>query len=256
MGAPAPLAAAKSASLQRRKIELVPLRGPAGILQKRVPYSPSGESRSRYRRRAGALARPATRPSPTGRATRLRQSLEPRRADTPSIFQILRDWWDATDRSVPDGSSIGTSVIPIPGWSAPALANESASLNEATGGKFLPRHRPRRLPGREPARNRSACRTCPPDLFPRVASGAARACSAASRSPSTAKRSNSKGCSSAATSTLTCRSSWRRWVRRWSAWQASSPTASPPTGARPSRSPRCASGPPRVRARPAATRPA
>jgi alkanesulfonate monooxygenase SsuD/methylene tetrahydromethanopterin reductase-like flavin-dependent oxidoreductase (luciferase family) len=53
-----------------------------------------------------------------------------------SIFQTCRDWWAATTDVVADGLSIGTSVIPFPGWSLPTLAAESASLNDVCGGKF------------------------------------------------------------------------------------------------------------------------
>lgn len=54
-----------------------------------------------------------------------------------SIFQICRDWWEATTSVVAEGLRVGTSVIPFPGWSVPTLAAESASLNEVTGGKFV-----------------------------------------------------------------------------------------------------------------------
>jgi alkanesulfonate monooxygenase SsuD/methylene tetrahydromethanopterin reductase-like flavin-dependent oxidoreductase (luciferase family) len=53
-----------------------------------------------------------------------------------SIFQICRDWFDATTDITPGGLSVGTSVIPFPGWSVPTLAAESASLNEVCEGKF------------------------------------------------------------------------------------------------------------------------
>jgi alkanesulfonate monooxygenase SsuD/methylene tetrahydromethanopterin reductase-like flavin-dependent oxidoreductase (luciferase family) len=53
-----------------------------------------------------------------------------------SIFQICRDWWEATTDIVSGGLSVGTSVIPFPGWSVPTLAAESASLNEVCDGKF------------------------------------------------------------------------------------------------------------------------
>ena len=53
-----------------------------------------------------------------------------------SIFQICRDWWEATTDITPGGLSVGTSVIPFPGWSVPTLAAESASLNEVCDGKF------------------------------------------------------------------------------------------------------------------------
>ncbi|MBV9896869.1 MAG: LLM class flavin-dependent oxidoreductase [Chloroflexi bacterium] len=47
-----------------------------------------------------------------------------------SIFLTCRDWWEAS------GLSVGTSVIPFPGWSLPTLAAEAASLNDLCGGKF------------------------------------------------------------------------------------------------------------------------
>jgi alkanesulfonate monooxygenase SsuD/methylene tetrahydromethanopterin reductase-like flavin-dependent oxidoreductase (luciferase family) len=47
-----------------------------------------------------------------------------------SIFQTCRDWWEAS------GLSVGTSVIPFPGWSLPTLASEAASFNDVCGGKF------------------------------------------------------------------------------------------------------------------------
>src|SRR5260370_39924232 len=53
-----------------------------------------------------------------------------------SIFQTCREWWEATTDVIAEGLSVGTSVIPFPGWSVPTLAAESASLNEVTGGKF------------------------------------------------------------------------------------------------------------------------
>jgi alkanesulfonate monooxygenase SsuD/methylene tetrahydromethanopterin reductase-like flavin-dependent oxidoreductase (luciferase family) len=53
-----------------------------------------------------------------------------------SIFQICRDWWESTTDITPGGLSVGTSVIPFPGWSVPTLAAESASLNELCDGKF------------------------------------------------------------------------------------------------------------------------
>ncbi len=53
-----------------------------------------------------------------------------------SIFQICRDWWQASTEIVPAGLGVGTSVIPFPGWTAPTLASEAASLNLVCGGKF------------------------------------------------------------------------------------------------------------------------
>src|SRR5258707_11582150 len=52
-----------------------------------------------------------------------------------SIFQTCREWWEATTEVVAEGLSVGTSVIPFPGWSVPTLAAESASLNEVTSCK-------------------------------------------------------------------------------------------------------------------------
>jgi len=45
-----------------------------------------------------------------------------------SIFQTCRDWWEATTSVIPEGLRVGTSVIPFPGWTAPTLAAESASV--------------------------------------------------------------------------------------------------------------------------------
>jgi 5,10-methylenetetrahydromethanopterin reductase len=53
-----------------------------------------------------------------------------------SIFQTCHEWWQATTEVVTEGLSVGTSVIPFPGWTVPPLAAESASLGEITGGKF------------------------------------------------------------------------------------------------------------------------
>ena len=53
-----------------------------------------------------------------------------------SIFQTCHEWWAATTDVVAEGLSVGTSVIPFPGWSVPPLAAESATLNEISGGKF------------------------------------------------------------------------------------------------------------------------
>jgi alkanesulfonate monooxygenase SsuD/methylene tetrahydromethanopterin reductase-like flavin-dependent oxidoreductase (luciferase family) len=53
-----------------------------------------------------------------------------------SIFQTCHEWWLATTEVVAAGLSVGTSVIPFPGWTVPPLAAESATLSEITGGKF------------------------------------------------------------------------------------------------------------------------
>src|SRR5438105_2308312 len=53
-----------------------------------------------------------------------------------SIFQTCREWWAATSEVVAGGLSVGTSVVPFPGWTVPPLAAESATLSEITDGKF------------------------------------------------------------------------------------------------------------------------
>src|SRR5438270_11905998 len=53
-----------------------------------------------------------------------------------SIFQTCREWWSATSEVVTGGLSVGTSVIPFPGWTVPPLAAESATLREITGGRL------------------------------------------------------------------------------------------------------------------------
>ncbi len=53
-----------------------------------------------------------------------------------SIFQTCREWWEATTEVVDAGLSVGTSVIPFPGWTVPPLAAESATLSEITDGRF------------------------------------------------------------------------------------------------------------------------
>src|SRR5437899_4902058 len=53
-----------------------------------------------------------------------------------SIFQTCHQWWSATTEVVAAGLSVGTSVIPFPGWTVPPLAAESATLSEITGGMF------------------------------------------------------------------------------------------------------------------------
>ena len=53
-----------------------------------------------------------------------------------SIFHTCREWWEATAEIVGDGLSVGTSVIPFPGWTVPTLAAEAATLSDVTGGKF------------------------------------------------------------------------------------------------------------------------
>lgn len=54
-----------------------------------------------------------------------------------SIFHTCREWWEASNEIVSGGLTVGTSVLPVPGWSVPPLAAEAATLNEVTGGKFI-----------------------------------------------------------------------------------------------------------------------
>jgi alkanesulfonate monooxygenase SsuD/methylene tetrahydromethanopterin reductase-like flavin-dependent oxidoreductase (luciferase family) len=54
-----------------------------------------------------------------------------------SIFQTCREWWEASADVVPGGLTVGTSVVPVPGYSVVSLAAESATLGELTGGKFV-----------------------------------------------------------------------------------------------------------------------
>ena len=75
-----------------------------------------------------------------------------------SIFQICRDWWEATTDIIPGGLSVGTSVIPFPGWSVPTLAAESASLNEVCERQIQPGHRSGRVPVRQRSSSSLICR--------------------------------------------------------------------------------------------------
>lgn len=54
-----------------------------------------------------------------------------------SIFQTCREWWEASAEIVSGGLTVGTSVIPFPGYSVPSLAAESATLSDLSGGKFV-----------------------------------------------------------------------------------------------------------------------
>jgi alkanesulfonate monooxygenase SsuD/methylene tetrahydromethanopterin reductase-like flavin-dependent oxidoreductase (luciferase family) len=54
-----------------------------------------------------------------------------------SIFHTCREWWEASADVVPGGLTVGTSVIPVPGYSVVSLAAESATLGDLTGGKFV-----------------------------------------------------------------------------------------------------------------------
>jgi alkanesulfonate monooxygenase SsuD/methylene tetrahydromethanopterin reductase-like flavin-dependent oxidoreductase (luciferase family) len=53
-----------------------------------------------------------------------------------SVFQTSVEWWTATTEVSPAGLKIGISVVPFPGWTAPTLAAEAATVSEITNGKF------------------------------------------------------------------------------------------------------------------------
>jgi alkanesulfonate monooxygenase SsuD/methylene tetrahydromethanopterin reductase-like flavin-dependent oxidoreductase (luciferase family) len=57
-------------------------------------------------------------------------------ATVRSIFQVCRDWWEATNEVKEGGLTVGTSVIPFPAWTVPTLAAEAASLSDVSQGKF------------------------------------------------------------------------------------------------------------------------
>ncbi len=51
-------------------------------------------------------------------------------------FQVCAQWWAASAEERPDGLATGISVVPVPLWTAPALATAAATLGELTGGRF------------------------------------------------------------------------------------------------------------------------
>lgn len=52
-------------------------------------------------------------------------------------FQLCLRWWEAT-RGVRDGGiGVGIAVVPLPFWSAPALAVAAGTLASMTGGRFI-----------------------------------------------------------------------------------------------------------------------
>jgi alkanesulfonate monooxygenase SsuD/methylene tetrahydromethanopterin reductase-like flavin-dependent oxidoreductase (luciferase family) len=53
-----------------------------------------------------------------------------------SVFHTAVEWWQATTDIVPEGLSLGISVVPYPVWTVPTLAAESATVSEITNGKF------------------------------------------------------------------------------------------------------------------------
>ena len=52
-------------------------------------------------------------------------------------FQTCAQWWGASADAPTGGLTTGISVVPVPIWSAPALATAAATLGELTGGRFI-----------------------------------------------------------------------------------------------------------------------
>jgi alkanesulfonate monooxygenase SsuD/methylene tetrahydromethanopterin reductase-like flavin-dependent oxidoreductase (luciferase family) len=52
-------------------------------------------------------------------------------------FQVCGQWWQASTDVIPEGIATGISVVPVPIWSAPALATAAGTLGELTGGRFI-----------------------------------------------------------------------------------------------------------------------
>src|SRR5947207_263421 len=52
-------------------------------------------------------------------------------------FQTCAQWWQASADEAPGGLTTGISVVPVPIWSAPALATAAGTLGELTGGRFI-----------------------------------------------------------------------------------------------------------------------
>ena len=51
-------------------------------------------------------------------------------------FQVCAQWWGASGDVLPGGLATGISVVPVPIWTAPALATAAATLGELTEGRF------------------------------------------------------------------------------------------------------------------------
>ena len=51
-------------------------------------------------------------------------------------FQVCAQWWGASAEVLPGGLATGISVVPVPLWTAPALATAAATLGELTEGRF------------------------------------------------------------------------------------------------------------------------
>jgi alkanesulfonate monooxygenase SsuD/methylene tetrahydromethanopterin reductase-like flavin-dependent oxidoreductase (luciferase family) len=52
-------------------------------------------------------------------------------------FQTCAQWWGASADATDGGLTTGISVVPVPIWSAPALATAAATVGELTGGRFI-----------------------------------------------------------------------------------------------------------------------
>jgi alkanesulfonate monooxygenase SsuD/methylene tetrahydromethanopterin reductase-like flavin-dependent oxidoreductase (luciferase family) len=52
-------------------------------------------------------------------------------------FQTCAQWWQASSDVADGGLTTGISVVPVPIWSAPALATAAGTLGELTGGRFI-----------------------------------------------------------------------------------------------------------------------
>jgi len=52
-------------------------------------------------------------------------------------FQTCAQWWGASADVTTGGLTTGISVVPVPIWSAPALATAAATLGELTRGRFI-----------------------------------------------------------------------------------------------------------------------
>ena len=52
-------------------------------------------------------------------------------------FQTCAQWWSASADAPTGGLTTGIAVVPVPIWSAPALATAAATLGELTGGRFI-----------------------------------------------------------------------------------------------------------------------
>ena len=52
-------------------------------------------------------------------------------------FQLCGQWWAASAEVVDGGMATGISVVPVPIWTAPALATAAGTAGELTGGRFM-----------------------------------------------------------------------------------------------------------------------